>query len=236
MTTQAACRLCFSITYCSCGNREKPFDLCRVRASNILIRELRGGGVGGLGRQNLNRRYDPVKALLEEYVPRVYRFALRLTQNLQDAEDLTQETCLRAWRHRGRLRDLAAVRVWLFTIAANLWRDRLRRRKREPRVLDALGDDPQAPAAPPDREAMAREEHDRVVEAMDRLPPRQREVLFLHALEQLPLGEIAQVLGISVDAVKASLSLARRRMRERFQTATRDAPGCVSSTDEQARM
>src|SRR3989304_8552329 len=70
------------------------------------------------------QRNNPVKVLLEEHVPRVYRFALRLTGNRHEAEDLTQETFLRAWRHRRRLRDRSAARVWLFAIAANLWRDR----------------------------------------------------------------------------------------------------------------
>ncbi len=168
-----------------------------------------------------------MKALLEEYVPRVYRFALRLTNNHQDAEDLTQETCLR---------DVAAVRVWLFTIAANLWRDRLRRHKRRPRAIETLDDDQRAPTPPPERGLIAREDHDRVVEALERLPPRQREVLYLHAWEELSLGEIAEVFGISVDAVKSSLSLARRRMREWLRTATHSASDCASSTDEQARM
>jgi len=177
-----------------------------------------------------------VKALLEEHAPRVYRFALRLTNNHQDAEDLTQETCLRAWRHRGRLRDVAAVRVWLFTIAANLWRDWLRRHKRRPRAIDTLDDDQRAPTPPPERGLMAQEDRDRVVEALERLPSRQREVLYLHAWEQLSLGEMAEVLGISVDAVKSSLSLARRRMREWLRTATHSASGFTSSTDEQARM
>lgn len=175
-----------------------------------------------------------MKALLEEHVPRVYRFALRLTANPEDAEDLAQETFLRAWRHRGGIREPGAVRVWLFTIAANLWRDRLRRRKRWPLVLDAVGDDQQARAMPPDREAIAREDHDRVVEAMDSLPPRQREVLYLHAREQLSVGEIAQVLGISADAVKASLSLARRRMRERFGKTGDEARSGLASRQEES--
>src|SRR5712692_4928022 len=73
------------------------------------------------------RQCRPVKNLLEEYVPRVYRFALRLTNDPHAAEDLTQETLLRAWRRRGLLRDPRAARVWLFRITANLWRDQLRR-------------------------------------------------------------------------------------------------------------
>ena len=64
---------------------------------------------------------------LEAWVPRVYRFALRLCNDPDAAADLTQETFLRAWRRRDRLRDERAARVWLFRIAANLWRDQLRR-------------------------------------------------------------------------------------------------------------
>src|SRR5712692_6946834 len=73
------------------------------------------------------RQCRPVKNLLEEYVPRVYRFALRLTNNPHAAEDLTQETMLRAWRGRWLLRNPQTFRVWLFRITANLWRDQLRR-------------------------------------------------------------------------------------------------------------
>ena len=165
-----------------------------------------------------------MKALLEEYAPRVYRFALRLSGSPQDAEDLAQETFLRAWRHRGRLREAGALRVWLFTIAANLWRDRLRRRKIEPRAFEATSDEGRSLVAPADVGPVDREDLDRLTQAMDRLPPRQREVLHLHAWEELSLAEIAQVLGITVDAAKASLSLARRRMREWFAEGSRQRP------------
>jgi RNA polymerase sigma-70 factor, ECF subfamily len=183
------------------------------------------------------RRYHPVKALLEEYAPRVYRFALRLSGSHQDAEDLVQETFLRAWRHRGRVREAGAVRVWLFTIAANVWRDHLRRRKRRPEVQGAIADDCQARASPPDGGLIAQEDQERLTEAMDRLPPRQREVLHLHAWEQLSLAEIAQVLDISPDAAKASLSLARRRMRELFDARSDKCPSCgMGPSDEQTWM
>ena len=132
-----------------------------------------------------------MKALLEEYAPRVYRFALRLSGNHQDAEDLVQETFLRAWRHRGRVRDAGATRVWLFAIAANVWRDGLRLRKRRPEVQGEIEGDRQARVTPPDRALIAQEDQERLTEAMDRLPPRQREVLHLHAWEQHSLAEIA---------------------------------------------
>ena len=154
---------------------------------------------------------------MDEYLPHVYRFALRLTGSRQEAEDLTQDTFLQAWRQRGRLRDAGAVRAWLFTIAKNLWNDRLRRKGRRPAIVEPLEDDQQSGAVAADHELIVREDVRRVLEAVDTLPPRQREVLHLHACDGFSLGEIAAVLGISVDAAKANLCEARRRLRQRFK-------------------
>ena len=70
---------------------------------------------------------------------------------------------------------------------------------------------------PPVQQVIDREDVQRTLDAMDKLPPRQREVLYLHACEGLCLAEIADVLDISSDAVKASLSLARKRMRRQLE-------------------
>jgi RNA polymerase sigma-70 factor, ECF subfamily len=154
---------------------------------------------------------------VDEHLPRVYRFALRLTGSRQEAEDLTQDTFLQAWRRRGRLRDADAARVWLFTIARNLWTDRLRRKGRRPAAVEPLPEDHPSAAVGADRLSIGREDVRRVLDALDSLPARQREVLHLHACEELSLDEIAAVLGISADAAKASLCEARRRLRRRFK-------------------
>jgi RNA polymerase sigma-70 factor (ECF subfamily) len=153
--------------------------------------------------------------LLDEWVPRVYRFALRLCRDRHLAEDLTQETLLRAWRHRARLRDPRAARVWLFRIAANLWRDQARRGRLPVARAGPLDDAPDQ-AGPPERRAEEREELARALAALDGLPPRQREVLYLSACEGLAPAEVAAVLGISPAAAKASLSLARQAMRRQL--------------------
>jgi RNA polymerase sigma factor (sigma-70 family) len=154
---------------------------------------------------------------VDEYLPNVYRFALRLTGSRQEAEDLTQETYLRAWGRRGRLRKASAARGWLFTIARNLWNDRLRRKGCRPAQVEPLADEPLSGAATADRELIVREDVRRVLAAIEALPARQREALHLHACEGFSLGEIAAVLGISVDAAKASLCEARKRLRQRFR-------------------
>jgi RNA polymerase sigma-70 factor, ECF subfamily len=154
---------------------------------------------------------------VDEYLPRVYRFALRLTGSRQEAEDLTQETFLQAWRGRRGLRDPGRARQWLFTIAKNLWNDRLRRKQRRPAMVEPLEDDHQSAAAGPDHVFVVRDDLRRVMEAMDSLPPRQREVLYLKACEEMSLDQIAAVLGISPEAAKDSLFEARKRLRGRFR-------------------
>jgi RNA polymerase sigma-70 factor (ECF subfamily) len=162
-----------------------------------------------------------VSNLLEEWAPRVYRFALRLSNDRHVAEDLTQETVLRAWRHRGRLRKEEAARVWLFRITANLWRDQLRRNRSpvaKARTLMGIREVDLAdkPANLPERMVAGKEELARALEVMNGLPPRQREVLYLSVCEGLDSEEISDVLRMTREAVKASLSLARKKMREQL--------------------
>jgi RNA polymerase sigma-70 factor (ECF subfamily) len=145
-----------------------------------------------------------------------------LTGDRHLAEDLTQETLLRAWRHRRRLRNPHAARLWLFKIAVNLWRDQVRRARRAPQQAASGVDDCLSPRESPDRLIADQEDWGRALKAMDSLPARQREVLYLHACEELALAEIAEVLGIRADAVKASLSLARKKMRRELKDICQD--------------
>jgi RNA polymerase sigma-70 factor (ECF subfamily) len=161
----------------------------------------------------------PVSSLAD-WTPRIFRFALRLTADPHAAEDLTQETLVRAWTQRDRLRDERALRVWLFRIAANLWRDQLRRgRSPIARAGDLAGSEICRQASP-ERLVDDRDELQRALAAFDALPARQREVLYLNACEELSSEEIAGILAMSRGAVKANLSLARKRMRELVGDAT----------------
>ncbi|HEY8504083.1 MAG TPA: RNA polymerase sigma factor [Gemmataceae bacterium] len=164
--------------------------------------------------------------MLEELVPRVYRFALRLTGEVDAAEELTQETFLRGWRSRSELRDRRAALVWLLRIAANLWRDQLRRLGRPPARPGPLAPDLPEPGRGIDDGAADREGLAQALAALGRLPPRQREVLHLRACEELSIAEIARILGITEGAAKASLSAARQRMRAELKDLFDDVAGC----------
>jgi len=156
---------------------------------------------------------QPPFEAVEEHLGMVYRYALRLAGRADAAEDLAQETLLRAWRSRRKLRDAQSARVWLLRIATNLWTDHLRQAKFRPRVLDC---EPPCPRLSPVDATDERENVRRALAAMDQLPPRQRQVLYLVTCEGLSHGETADVLGIGLAAVKSNLSLARKEMRRRL--------------------
>jgi RNA polymerase sigma-70 factor (ECF subfamily) len=158
-----------------------------------------------------------VRNLLEELVPRIYRLALRLTNDSHAAEDLTQETVLRAWRRRWLLRNPRAIRVWLFRITVNLWRDQLRKARSKVSRAGSLDDDLASRAPGPHQNAVEQEDLRRAFAAMQDLPARQQEVLYLNACEDLSAVEIAGILGISADSAKASLYLARKKLREQLK-------------------
>jgi RNA polymerase sigma-70 factor (ECF subfamily) len=158
-----------------------------------------------------------VREGLAEHVPHVYRLALRLTGDRHRAEDLTQETFLRAWKRREQLKDRRAQRVWLFRIAANIWKDELRRGLAQSALWLPLPHD--APGSGPSAEhsAETRETIERTLTLLNGLPVRQRTVLYLVAVEGLSLGDVGDVLGINMNTVKVNLSLARKRMREQME-------------------
>jgi RNA polymerase sigma-70 factor, ECF subfamily len=152
--------------------------------------------------------------VIEQHLGTVFRYALRLAGRFDLAEDVTQETMLRAWRGRHGLRDPRTVRVWLLRIATNVWTDHLRQGQHRPQSLAA---EPQCPRPTPAAVADDQENVRRALAAMDELPPRQRQVLYLVTCEQLSHAEVAQVLEIGISAVKANLSVARTEMRRRLK-------------------
>ncbi len=163
--------------------------------------------------QGQGKRDKPVDDLLAAHADAVFRYALRLTRNRTAAEDLMQETLLRGWRLRRSLREPAAARVWLLRIATNLHCDQCR----AARPTEALIAEPPDAGERVGSRIEQRECVEQALAALDELPPRQRQAMHLITIEQLTHVEAAEVLGITVEALKASLSLARRQLRERLK-------------------
>ncbi len=151
------------------------------------------------------------RALYRRYTPLLYPFALRvLGGSTADAEDVVQETWIRAVRQLGGFRWESSLRTWLTAIALNLSRELLRKRGRV-RTEDI--NDQSGLQARPSRD------HERLdlESALSRLPEGYRTVLVLHDIEGFTHEEISQQLAIAVGTSKSQLFDARRAMRALLQ-------------------
>jgi RNA polymerase sigma-70 factor (ECF subfamily) len=127
---------------------------------------------------------------------------------------VAQETMLLAWRHRHRLRDENAGRLWLLKITANLCRDHRRRARHAVSKSGPIPQQQTSHEAASDLHAELNDELRQVRQMMNKLPRRCRDVLYLHAFEQLNHNEIAAVFHTTTNSVRVSLSRARQKMRK----------------------
>src|SRR5882762_10085569 len=144
-----------------------------------------------------------IGALYRKYSPDVFRFALYLSGNRHEAEDITSETFVRVWASPERV-EAATVKGYLFTIARNLFLQELRKK---PHIeLDERLRDPQAS---PYAQAEQKAELDAVFAGLQKLPEIDRAALLMRALEAMPYEGIAQALKISLASVKVKIHRAR---------------------------
>jgi RNA polymerase sigma-70 factor (ECF subfamily) len=164
--------------------------------------------------------------IVTEHSARVYRLAYRLTGNVHDAEDLTQETFIRVFRSLSTYTP-GTFEGWLHRITTNLFLDQVRRRKRI--RIEPWGDATDRLAAPtgeasPERGyEHANLDHD-VQRALDALPPEFRAAVVLCDMEGLSYEEIAVTLGIKLGTVRSRIHRGRAQLRESLaHRAPRDA-------------
>ena len=143
-------------------------------------------------------------ALYKKYAPDVYHFALYLSGERGEAEDITSETFVRAWASSEPIR-MATVKGYLFTIARNLFLQGLRKKSRHV-VLD---EDLRDPKASPYAQAEQKAELRAVLDGLQKLPEIDRAALLMRAFDEMPYEEIARALGISLAAVKVKIHRAR---------------------------
>ena len=162
---------------------------------------------------------DSFRALVEEHSPMVFRLAHRMTGNVSDAEDVVQETFLKAHRSLGGFDERARFGTWIYRIAVNAAIDLIRRRGRPTASRRTGDDDPPivetlASSDPlPDRLAMSGQIQRDVAAALTQLSPRERAAFVLRHMEGMPIERIAEVLKIGPNAVKQTVFRAVQKLR-----------------------
>lgn len=161
---------------------------------------------------------EAARQLAARHLGRLHGHAMRMLGDRAEAEDVVQDTFIKAWRIAPRWREgQARFSTWLYQVASNACLDRLRRRRPtediDERVDAAPGPGPEAVLAEAQRGAQ-------VQAALDALPPRQKTALLLFHHQGLSQAEASAAMGISEDALESLLARARRTLRAQFRGDT----------------
>lgn len=183
-----------------------------------------------------------LEALVEKYKRMVYRVAIKITKNHEDANDVVQETFLKVYKSLNKFKMESSFETWLYQIVVNLSLNTVKKRKRrnkrelpfnavyessetddsipyEECVVDQLKSQKNEPHIRVERKELKQA----VTQAVDSLSPKQRIVVILHEFEGLKHSEIASILGCSVGTVRSRLHYARQRLRELLEPYVRNS-------------
>jgi len=167
---------------------------------------------------------DAFRLLVEQHSRAVFRLAFRMTGNEQDAEDVVQETFLRAYRRLADYESRSSFSTWLYRIASNYALDLIRSRRRHvdkrehgsPEQRDVLETIP-ATTPGPDRVLFGGEVQIRLNAALDELSAQERTAFVLRHFEGLSIEEIGASLGTGTNATKHSIFRAVQKLRKRLE-------------------
>lgn len=180
-------------------------------------------------------RTEAFHDLIRPYERSVYMMALSMLRNEAEAEDVAQETFIKAYRNLGSFRSESRFSTWLIAIALNEARARLRRK--QPALTDSI-DDTQSSVVPaqltdwreiPSETLERQEVRSLIRSALDTLPLAYREVFVLRELEERNVQETAETLGITIASVKMRLHRARLMLQKQL------APQLISSAPKRRR-
>lgn len=174
----------------------------------------------GLVRACLDGQPEAFDLIVRRHQRAVYRLCYRFAGNAEDASDLSQEVFLRAYRAIGTFRGASSLATWLYRIGVNLCLNKATGRTPRPEPLDERD---VTPERGPDAmgQLLAEERARRVRAAIAKLPDRQRATLILRVYQELSHQQIAEVLGSTEGAVKASFFHALRNLRNLLDEGTR---------------
>lgn len=158
--------------------------------------------------------------LVELYQCYAFSLAFRIACDEEDARDIVQEAFIRVWKHIGEYSPDVKFTTWLYKIVVNLSYDRLKGERRRSRLFMRMskvpGLDYQASGQAVDVSVMNRDLADKIKAIAQKLPLKQRMVFVLRDLQDLSVGEVAEILGMSHQSVKTNLCYARRAIRLRI--------------------
>ena len=183
---------------------------------------------------------EAFERLMEPLEQLVWRVCWHYTGNREAAEDCGQEAMIRIWRNLANYRGECALESWVYRIAANCCMDWLRKKKRDQSVsmepMVEQGFDPADDAPGTEAQVVAKDERQRLREAIALLPEDQREALILTQLEKVPYEEAARALGVSEGTVKSRVNRAKARLKE-ILSAERELspPGNVKKDERRPR-
>ncbi len=191
-----------------------------------------------LGVSYMDLTFPPEKRLfltqlLDEVFDGLYGYAMVLSRDRTEAEDLVQETCVRAVQAVESLRPDSNVKGWLFTILRNIWLNQLRQRRAAPKMVELDVDESTAqtavePSKDPHALYVSKVEREQVREAIQQLSEEFREIIVLREYGELSYQEIASVLGCPVGTVMSRLGRARTKLRSLLS-------GSLRTPDRQAK-
>ncbi len=157
-------------------------------------------------------RSPTFKKKLEEMRPRLYKVAYSWCHAADIADDLVQDTVIKAMRNSHSLRDMKKMHSWLFSIMANCWRDYLRAQKPTDDIDECTFTDDSTPELAQERQNIT----DIVQKAVASLPQGQRQVLSLVDLEGFSYAEVADIMKIPAGTVMSRLNRARKALAEQL--------------------
>lgn len=172
---------------------------------------------------------DAFRLLVERHSQPIFRVAYRMTGNEHDADDVVQETFLRAYRQLDRFEERANFGTWLHRIAINCALDLLRARGRMDRYYGGDPEDAEMNGTirsepEQDRLLISAELREQVAAAMERLSGNERTAFVLRHFEGMPVEEIGKTLGIQVNAAKHTIFRAVRKLRQALEPFVRSSP------------
>jgi RNA polymerase sigma-70 factor (ECF subfamily) len=196
---------------------QKPFPSKGIKkllniSDQALIEKIRAGD------------FQAFESLVTRYESKVYRLAIRMLRNAQDAEDALQETFIQVYRGLPGFEGRSTFSTWLFRLATNACLMKIRHRATEPSRLLPLedylprqdqGEIPQMVdwTDRPEDALLSKESREKMMEALEKLPPEYRAVFILRDMEGFSNEETGEALGISIAAVKSRLHRARLALR-----------------------